>query len=285
MLFAGLFLVLGTAAAEEIPAGKFVEVAADEVGGHYFSQVIFAPPVKAVVSWGTRIHGPKMGAHETQHFLVEENRWIDAWPLGKEKDWAGKYRQWPGWNICATVNRFYERDGVKMPRPTSSFYQVCWDEHNQRVVYYVGSMTFSYEPVERQWQVIHDAKDTAQPPALLLWGSLCYDPVNKQVVLFGGGGIDAPDGRPHTWVMDVTTDTWRRLDLDVEPPARCNSRMVYDRKNKVIVLFGGDGQDLGLADTWAFDVAAQQWRHNASEISPGMFRRSHMHYRRSAPEP
>ncbi len=72
--------------------------------------------------------------------------------------------------MCATVGSFYERDGVKLPRPNSSFYQVCWDGHNQRLVFYVGSMTFSYEPVKRRWRLVHDVSDRRQPPALLLWG-------------------------------------------------------------------------------------------------------------------
>ncbi|OPX24641.1 MAG: hypothetical protein B1H04_01750, partial [Planctomycetales bacterium 4484_123] len=129
-------------------------------------------------------------------------------------------------------------------------------------------MTFSYEPVKRLWKLIHEKSEKCQPPALLLWGSLCYDPVNKQVVLFGGGGVDAPDGRPHTWVMDVTKDIWRRLELDIEPPARCNSRMVYDSKNKLIVLFGGDGQDRALADTWVFNVTKQRWEERKPPVSP-----------------
>jgi len=43
-------------AAEAVPPGKFVEVAKDDVGGHYFSQVIYAPTIEGLVSWGTRTH-------------------------------------------------------------------------------------------------------------------------------------------------------------------------------------------------------------------------------------
>ncbi len=258
----------GLAVAAGIPANRFVEVASLETGGHFFSQVVYAPTAKALVSWGTQTHHHPIRTHETRHFLIGENRWIDAFPPEKEKDWAGKPKQWGDWDICETAGTFYERDGVKMPRPTSSFYQVCWDDHNRRLVFYVASMTFSYEPVRREWKLIHDRSEKEQPPALLLWSSLCYDPVNKQVILFGGGGVNRADGRPHTWALDVTTDRWRKLDLEVEPPARCNSRMVYDKKNKLIVLFGGDAQDSGLADTWGFDVAKQQWQERKPPKSP-----------------
>lgn len=264
----GLIWLLVAPAHAEIPPGKFVLAAKDDVGGHYFSQVIYAPTIDAVVTWGTRSHSKPIRAHETQHFLPGRNEWIDAWPPGKESAWSVKFKRWPDWNICAPVGEFYERDGVKMPRPNSSFYQVCWDAHNKRVLFYVGSQTFSYEPKSRRWRLIHSPTAADQPPAMLIWSSLCYDPVNRQVLLFGGGGINAPDGRPHTWAMDVTTDTWRKLDLSVEPPARCNSRMVYDRRNKLIVLFGGDGQDRGLADTWVFDVTKRRWLQRRPPRSP-----------------
>ena len=264
----GALVASATAGAADIPPGRFVEVAKDNVGGHFFSQVIYAPTARGLVSWGTRTHSKPIGAHETQHFPIDRNEWIDAWPAGKEQAWAGKYKRWPDWEICAPVGEFYERDGVRMPRPNSSFHQVCWDEHNRRVLFYLGSMTFSYDPAGRTWKLLRAPTDPAQPPAMLLWSSLCYDPVNRQAILFGGGGIDSPDGRPHTWAMDAATDTWRKLELDTEPPARCNSRLVYDRRNRLIVLFGGDGQDRGLADTWVFDVTKRQWRQRNPPRSP-----------------
>jgi hypothetical protein len=261
-----IFTVRGYAA--DTAANRFVPVAESDVNGHFFSQVIYAPSVQSLISWGTRTHARKIRAHETLHFLVEESRWLDAFPEGKEKAWAGNFKQWGDWDICETKGAFYERDGVKMPEPTNSFYQVCWDDHNKRLLFYVASMTFSYDPAKREWKQIHDPSVKQQPPALLLWSSLCYDPVNKQVLLFGGGGINRADGRPHTWALDVTTDRWRRLDLEVEPPARCNSRMVYDSKNQVIVLFGGDGQDRGLADTWVFDGKTQKWAERKPSTCP-----------------
>ena len=44
--------------------------------------------------------------------------------------------------------------------------------------------------------------------------------------------------------------------------------MVYDARHKLIVLFGGDAQDRGLADTWVFDVTKQQWQERKPPRSP-----------------
>jgi hypothetical protein len=53
-----------------------------------------------------------------------------------------------------------------------------------------------------------------------------------------------------------------------EPPMRCNTQLVYDRKNKLIVLFGGDSQNAKLCDTWVYDVKTRTWRERYPEVSP-----------------
>ena len=76
----GLIFLGNSKAAAEIPANQFVEVAKREIGGHLFSQVIYAPSVEAFVSWGTQTHEHKIRTHETRHFLPQKSRWIDAFP-------------------------------------------------------------------------------------------------------------------------------------------------------------------------------------------------------------
>ena len=44
--------------------------------------------------------------------------------------------------------------------------------------------------------------------------------------------------------------------------------MVYDKKHRLIVLFGGDAQDSALSDTWVFDVVKQQWEMRRPKQSP-----------------
>ena len=44
----------------EADANRFVQVTKSDVNGHFFSQVIYAPSVRSLVSWGTRTHAQKM---------------------------------------------------------------------------------------------------------------------------------------------------------------------------------------------------------------------------------
>src|SRR5262249_52426004 len=48
-----------------------------------------------------------------------------------------------------------------------------------------------------------------QPP--LLWSSMCYDPVNRQVLLFGGGNVLTERGDPGTWAYDPASNVWSQL--------------------------------------------------------------------------
>jgi hypothetical protein len=52
------------------------------------------------------------------------------------------------------------------------------------------------------------------------------------------------------------------------PPSRQNSPLVYDAKNDVCVLFGGDHQDYHTNDTWILD-AEKGWRRASPEKAPG----------------
>ena len=52
--------------------------------------------------------------------------------------------------------------------------------------------------------------------------------------LFGGGGVDRADGRPHTWALDVTTDRWSKLDLKVEPPAERQAGIIVGSVEELV---------------------------------------------------
>jgi hypothetical protein len=145
----------------------------------------------------------------------------------------------------------------------------AYDPIGKRFIFYAGGITFSYDPVLRQWHDLQPATHPAQAAGgRLLWSSLCYDPVNKEVVLFGGGNVQTERGDPGTWVYNLTDNAWSQFSLDVQPPPRANSRLAYDPEARQIVLFGGDRLDQLLADTWTFDVTARKWQQRKPELSP-----------------
>lgn len=56
--------------------------------------------------------------------------------------------------------------------------------------------------------------------------------------------------------------------LAVEPPPRCMAPLAYDRVNKKVVLFGGDGHARFYADTWVFEPKARRWYQMRPPLSP-----------------
>jgi len=52
------------------------------------------------------------------------------------------------------------------------------------------------------------------------------------------------------------------------PPCRRNSPLVYDAKNKCMVLFGGDHEDYLMNDTWILDLEKDVWRRIRPKVAP-----------------
>jgi hypothetical protein len=134
-------------------------------------------------------------------------------------------------------------------------------------------MTFSYDTRTRLWDTLSPAVSPAGGPddPGLKWGAMCYDPVNQEIVLFGGGHVDVgPQGEGHlgTWIYKPADNTWTKPNLSVEPVPRCLSPMVYDPANRVIVLFGGDHLDSLMSDTWVYDCDARAWIKKSPAVSP-----------------
>lgn len=91
----------------------------------------------------------------------------------------------------------------------------------------------------------------------------------------GNAGAAMPPARDALWAMNEALDG----ALRVEPPPRNAAPMVYDAKNKCIVMFGGQTTvsrtDInaglaysGLDDTWLYDVKTRQWREIAKTNRP-----------------
>ncbi|MDD4890616.1 MAG: kelch repeat-containing protein, partial [Phycisphaerae bacterium] len=58
--------------------------------------------------------------------------------------------------------------------------------------------------------------------------------------------------------------------FDAEPPPRALSRIAFDPKSNLFVIFGGEHMDYATNDLWVFDPAKRRWfqRHPASAPEP-----------------
>ena len=78
-----------------------------------------------------------------------------------------------------------------------------------------------------------------QSPQGRLYPSMAYDPVTKQVILFGGSAsfFFHFGNLRGTWAWNGVT--WSKLSLATSPPTRIGASMTYDEAIHEIVLFGG----------------------------------------------
>jgi hypothetical protein len=144
-----------------------------------------------------------------------------------------------------------------------------YDPESKCFHFLAGNNTFKYNPKAREWT---NLRRRAGPDGLLggtlLWSSMAYDRELSAFVLFGGGNVQTQRGDPGTWTFDPTPRLWKKLDTELQPPARANARLVYDPVNKLTVLFGGDQLDALVADTWIYNSAKTGWIQVNPPVSP-----------------
>ena len=268
---------------------QWVELRKDPPGARRASAIRFAPAAGAFLSWGFMNADPNLlqeqplmeiPEYDVVGFDPRERRWLNHLPKRWESQWSKKLplayipRTYSGITTGSerTVLRGLTDDAGGAPRPDLNvvFDQVSYHPPTNSLIYFTGGLTAAYDTVNRRWS---DLAPKHSPPPVL-GGSLAHDPVNDEIVLFGGGHVaeSGPDGRvvghTGTWVYRPKDRDWQALKSNVQPPPRMNMRMVCDTRNQVLVLFGGDAQSHYLADTWLYDLKTRTWRASKAPAGP-----------------
>jgi len=279
-----LVLVAGAATQAE---NEWVEVRRDPTGARRGCAVRWAPDAGAFLLWGFMNDDPGLlqelpvmvaPEYDVVAFDPAVGAWKNHLPPAWEREWTRKLplayvpRTYSG--ITTGSERIVlrtptgDRGGVARPDLNVVFDQVAYHPGTKSLVYFTGGLTAAYDVIERRWR---DLAPTHSPPPVL-GGSLCHDPVHDEIVLAGGGHVAEPGpggsvvGHAGTWIYGG--GDWRPLRAETEPSPRMNARLVYDAKNRVLVLFGGDAQSHYLADTWIYDPRTRTWRASKAESAP-----------------
>ncbi|HEX5414276.1 MAG TPA: kelch repeat-containing protein [Chloroflexota bacterium] len=127
-------------------------------------------------------------------------------------------------------------------------------------------------------------KNPASSPAARSGARMVYDPVRREIVLFGGC-CDPNGGKfGDTWTWDGTN--WTNQKPATSPPARTFPGMAFDAAQGNVVLFGGCcgtaalcGPDPGeLSDTWIWDGTTWTQRFPSRGPQPGPRQRAGVAY-------
>ena len=276
-------------AAAELPPNRWVELRKDPTGGRRGSAIRYVPEARAFFLWGFMNDDPELlqefplmqvPEYDMVFFDPAESVWRNHLPRQREELWSKKLpftyipRTYAG--ITSGSERTLlrsptdEAEGVPRPDLNIVFDQVAYDPELKALIYFTGGLTAAYRVADRRWV---DLAPVHSPPPVV-GGSLTFDPISQEMMLFGGGHVAEknPQGKlvgyTGMWAFSAKDRDWRRLPLDREPPPRMNTRLVCDTKNQVCVLFGGDGQSQYLADTWLFDLKTRKWRPSKASGGP-----------------
>ena len=117
--------------------------------------------------------------------------------------------------------------------------------------------TWAYDPAANTWTNLEPSGDV---PSAREQYSMAYDSGTGKVIVFGGYDPKTGYGLADTWAYDPAANTWTNLKPSGDvPPATIFQSMIYDARDKKVILFGGIGADRILNDTWAYDPATNTW--------------------------
>jgi hypothetical protein len=141
------------------------------------------------------------------------------------------------------------------------FLAYAHDEGRKRIVLYDGYFDGSatWELSSRGWEKL---AATSPPPRSS--PSMAYDPIAREVVMFGGKGVSALD---ETFVWNGTS--WTQRQPALAPPPRLGAPMAFDGRH--VTLFGGTSPVATVpgeqSDTWSWDGVS--WIEQTTSPHPG----------------
>jgi len=259
----------------ESPAGEWTKVSDEELGPGFSPGLVWSPEAKRFVLFGGVLGAQHRGErpYDVMSFDPADGKWRNQLPKAAEGRGGetGAVKKVP---FKTPWYSFEDAEGLARPNTyhTSWWYQYALAPWDGKVYALICGRVLCYDPNERAWK---DMKAPVGPMPQaqsymdsLSWSALCADPVNRELLLFGGCGVATENGSPGTWVYSPEKNEWRKLELKSEPPPRALSPMAFDPAAKKIVLFGGDGLDRVHADTWLYDCATRTWEEKKPAVGP-----------------
>jgi hypothetical protein len=116
-------------------------------------------------------------------------------------------------------------------------------------------------PLQAEWFNM----TTSNKPSARYGHGMAYDSERGKVVIFGG--YNGSDPVNDTWVYDLETNNWAKMNPSNNPSVRYLTVMAYDSEYGKFVLFGGyDGSSSN--ETWVYDLATNNWTNPNPSNAP-----------------
>ncbi|MEX0702585.1 MAG: hypothetical protein WD069_10865 [Planctomycetales bacterium] len=141
----------------------------------------------------------------------EQDRWVELGDVPEGLKAPGEITPY-NWGPLATGTA---ADGRLFPFNVQFHgHQAAYDPERKTIVGFTRGKTLEYDLERKAWRIV----ETKTSPPDITAGSLCWDPLNKEMVLATGGF--GPDGGLHgTWVYRAAEQNWAKLDESGDPRA------------------------------------------------------------------
>ncbi len=203
------------------PPNAWVKIHEFKTGGRASPMFFYEPKMKKFFLTGGRPGGGygKAKRHfDTEIFDPATCSWTNAYPDGAPYNAksgvtdAPAHANWrvffkPDKNGVSRIAMF----GTAYGTCSRTHYQWAYDYDSGKLLALLYKQTASYDVKSRKWTVT-GAGRIAKGGFAMIWGSFCYDPVNKEVVSVGGASAER-GGTPGTWVYKVAANKWEKLKL------------------------------------------------------------------------
>ncbi len=160
---------------------------------------------------------------------------------------------------------------LKTPSPHPSARQrhdMVYDSDRSKVILFGGwpynDELWEYDTAAGTWSQI-----SASGPVGRSGHEMVYDHHRHKVYMFGGYP-NFEDVLDDTWQYDPSSGSWSMFNPSTKPGARGGHAMVYDPVRRRAVLFGGDGEEGALDDTWEFDPVSGEWSQIPQQTHPNI---------------
>ena len=181
--------------------------------------------------------------------------------------WEDRYTFYDDlWSYDYSTNTWIQIDDGSGPQGRFNFMMVYIPVHHQLFLFGGFSATdrisdtWMYDITDNRWtRLRHENSPSHRSDA-----AIAYDPENDVVILTDGYARD--DSHPQdTWVYDFETNNWNQMDPEESPLPQYGHHMIYDTRNRMLVMYGGHWSIRGTSThgysdgVWTYDYPTDTW--------------------------
>ena len=205
---------------KEAPVNTWARIAWSPTGGREQPVFVYAPNLnRFVMASGIQATGGMVPRHyDTEEFDLPSATWRNAYPpaLAGNRPQSGPVGEDYA-KLCMMIGHsggdgmYKDGDMHRLGAggqwlETRLGYHWCYVPDNGKIYVSYKNKTLAYDTAKRTWEDLATKPRTSGK----VWGAMCYDPVNKEIVHAGGDGASDEVG---TWVFSIATNEWRKLEF------------------------------------------------------------------------